>query len=137
MNKKELIKYVKGKERLFLIISFMYLSVLFIIVGGFMNSMAVNSNNGKMPVYADYLGDSDYHFSFTEKNLIKFFYFSDIFKAKIGHLTEIYYSVGDVVISVGMIFTSAFFIVGLFMMIRLRKNDKEIKRLLKNETRRS
>lgn len=71
------------------------------VLGGFLNVLAMSSNNGKMPVYTESIAGDDLHFTFTNPDEVNNFYLTDIIKARLG-IFELYFSVGDIFIVGGL-----------------------------------
>ena len=73
----------------------MYFFILFICVNGMwigtiFNFLAIQYNEGKMPVLGNFSTDSTKHFTFQNKSEVNYYYFSDIFRIK-----NLYFSLGD------------------------------------------
>ena len=81
-------------------------SMAVVFVGCVMNFTVIVDNGGKMPVYDMYVGDIDKHFTYYDKEDIKWWYFSDIWG--IGRMM---FSVGDIFLVLGSIsfITTSFF----------------------------
>ena len=79
-------------EKILLIVILLFMMFL----GGMAaNFTAFMTNNGKMPVYSDRSEVSPYHFEFTDKNSVNYFYFCDII------VTEWFAcSIGDIAMNV-------------------------------------
>lgn len=82
------------KSETFLIL----VSILFVILasGSAFNLLAMHNNGGKMPVLCEGEGDED-HFCFSNKEYVKFYYFSDIFLFETKEYRH-YFSAGDILI---------------------------------------
>jgi hypothetical protein len=59
------------------------------------NFLAVTGNGGRMPVFGGYL-DEERHFSFHADDNVKHYFLTDIL-----HISDLYFSVGDVLILIG------------------------------------
>lgn len=133
MNKEELVNYIKNKDRIYFILGMAFFGILILGIGGIMNGLVVDSNGGRMPVY-DFgvgVGNEDTHFSFQDKSEINLFFLSDIFRMDCGN-TRIMYSLGDVVITLGLIIVTSSAVSNIiFWAIFLRKDDKRFKEMEK------
>lgn len=82
---------------------------LILFLGAIFNLIAIFSNKGRMPVYIPWLKRNQYlkrHKRTSNKKAIKWFYFCDIFhfyNVKKKYLVIHYFSVGDVLIILGII----------------------------------
>lgn len=85
MNRK---KEVKSRRNTVLLI--LILSILISFMGALFNTIAVQNNNCKMPVYTENIIHADSHFSFTDISQVKAFYLTDIF-----HIGYYFFSIGD------------------------------------------
>lgn len=109
----------------------MLIAMLIAFLGGFMNMGAVASNQGKMPVNADYNYETETHISYKilKENTgeIENIYLTDYLKKDFSNGSVLYYSIGDILLLVfGIIFVS----LSLWYCIESYKFKKEYK--LKN-----
>lgn len=97
----------------FLIIGIFF--VLIFLVGGLSNLFVVNSNENKMPVKYFYSFQGEKHFSYIEKDEVKFWYLSDVFE-----LSNFIFSIGDFFLFLGLIGYSTTTLFYMMHRIKLR-----------------
>lgn len=68
-----------------------------LMMGMVFNFYAITSNDGRMPVESNYGFDTERHFSFQNKDEVKFYYLTDIIK-----LPFTIVSIGDIIIVIGL-----------------------------------
>ena len=126
MKKKELIEYSIKKEHIYVLLGLIQFSILLSLLGASANIIAVYFNDGKMPVYSTLDLDDYAHFSTIDKAQIKFFVLSDKFKMKLGYI-ENYYSIGDVLIIIGIIFSFSLMFLLIIKSYQFKKLNKKFK----------
>ena len=112
-------------RRLAILLILAHLCVILMMGGANLNSVAMNENNGKMPVKLDFYVnyEEQEHFYFVEKEEVNKYFLADI--TKIGnHL----YSLGDFIIYLGFalyLALAVLIIIQSYKIIRLNKNSKK------------
>ena len=101
--------------------------LFFSIIGALLNIIAMETNNGKMPVLTHQYISSSEHFGFTDKQQINNYFLSDIFKIETKKKFH-YISIGDFLIYFG---SYSVFILSSFMIIKIGYD--KIKKLRKED----
>lgn len=75
-----------------------------LVLGGLCNGTAIYSNGNRMPVYtSEFEKDNATHFTFTDKNAVNNFIFTDIFPIYFSDYILLY-SIGDIFLISAIIF---------------------------------
>ena len=127
--------YIKKSERLVFYNTILVLLFFLILIGAYMNIVVISSNDNKMPVYTS-IGsiNTTEHFSFQNKEDIKYFKYSDRFHLKIGEYRYLYYSLGDIIMTftlIPMIVILRFSLQKSYHLHKLKKEIESIKWLKK------
>jgi len=74
------------------------LIILALLIGMLLNVVAMASNDWRMPVKTNYIIDTNKHFNFEDREEIKYYQLSDIYKINLMNGKKMYISVGDLLI---------------------------------------
>lgn len=102
-------------------LNIMFASIL-IIVGGMFNLFAIVVNDGKMPVLIDYYFEGEMHRGFTSCDEITYCYIADVL-----NIGNIYFSLGDIFITIGVMFVLFFYAKRIAEYYKFRKQFKKMK----------
>jgi len=104
-------KNLEERYNLLILIVLLCVAGNIVLAGGLLNILAISTNGGKMPVYAnDIQFETSKHFSFDEKNSVNNFILTDWIDIKFAWM-----SLGDI-----MIFIGVSFILGINSIILIR-----------------
>lgn len=87
------------------------------------NFRVVRANKGLMPVYDDYIETDSVHLPFTDKTQVNYWYLSDVFRMDLPKDYEMFYSIGDLLMLIGLIGLILFII----LYFNIIKNDSKNK----------
>lgn len=99
---------------------FFSIILAFIIIGAVMNFLVITNNGGRMPVLDSFKYVSETHFSYQDNSEIEFPQFSD--KLALG---RIIFSIGDLIMFLGLFFLIVFSILLIYYHWRLKKLYRE------------
>lgn len=109
------------------------IAFMIIFIGAILNTACIMMNNGRMPVYTENYINSFTHFNFNNINEIKLFDFSDKFNIKFSNGYILFFSVGDILVVIGILLISVCIVNLVFMLVKENKIKKIIKNAYKNE----
>ncbi len=107
---------------------YMIFGMMFVLTGGLMNHQVVISNDGRMPVKADYFLDTDHHFGYSEPSEINYYLLSDKYSFEIKKGT-IYLSIGDFFVFFGLYILLR----NYYLSIKFKKAERRKKKQMTNE----
>ena len=108
---------------LILMVFFLLFATNLLFAGIMLNTMVVESNNDKMPVFSSgNLSIDEKHFSFTNPKTVKYFMLTDILHIGVGIL-----SIGDILIFTATLlisFSIQYYSYSIFRLYLRSKNEK-------------
>lgn len=116
------IEIIKGQEKIIYSITFFVISLLIIFMGMSGNFIAIQNNNGKMPIFSTYSYSIDTHFTYQDQSEINNSFFTDRFNIN-GEVS----SIGDIFLFIGILFI----ILSLGFTIRYIRRVRRLKSELK------
>lgn len=96
------------------------ISLFFVLMGALCNFMVMMEHGGKMPIYYEYIYETDEeHFVYTDKDDVKMWYFTDFIV--LGHYI---YSIGDFLLFLGALSYTVSKIFVLRIYLRQKRKKK-------------